>query len=110
MLKLQNFSKDDNLEQKKDTASTNNIEDILDEGKDSTQVAQKSLFTYLLPIQPRQGESATSLVAQAMLKDTAMVNKLLAMKEVVDLRPKLNLSMLNSYGITNLLLLLMVKL
>ena len=85
--KVAELLKDDSLEQKKDSVSTNNIEDILDEGKDSTQVAQKSLFSYLIPVQPRQGDTGTSLVAQAMLKDTAMVNKLLAMKEVVNLRP-----------------------
>ncbi|MFY0629934.1 MAG: protein translocase subunit SecDF [Flavobacteriaceae bacterium] len=85
--KVAELLKDDSLEQEKDSVSTDNIEDILDESKDSTQVAQKSLFTYLIPTQPRQGENPSSLVGRAMLKDTAMVNKLLAMKEVVNLRP-----------------------
>jgi len=70
------------------TTDTDNIDDLLDEKKDSTSVTQKSLFTYLSPNVAQNAQQANSTIAYAKVVDTAMVNKLLAMKSVRALLPK----------------------
>ena len=61
------------------------IDDLLGETTDSTKVEnQKTLFTYLLP----NFQQLSSTIAYAKLKDTAMVNSLLANKEIKSLLPK----------------------
>ena len=73
-------------ETKKDDSS--DIDDLLGESADSTSVAQqKNLFTYLFPNVAQNQNQVTSLVAQAKVADTAMVNSLLANREVKALLP-----------------------
>jgi len=85
--KVAEMLKDDTLEQKKDTTKTNNIDDILDEKKDSTVTEQKRLFTYFSPNFAQSELQKSSVIGQAQVKDTAMVNKLLLDNGVVALRP-----------------------
>ncbi|CAA0143175.1 Preprotein translocase SecD and SecF subunits [Tenacibaculum maritimum] len=73
----------------KDSTKTDSIDDLLGASADSTKVnQQKSLFTYLYPNVAQNQNQASSLVAQAKVSDTAMVNKLLKMKEIRSLLPK----------------------
>ncbi|TVZ56883.1 protein translocase subunit secF /protein translocase subunit secD [Lutibacter sp. Hel_I_33_5] len=65
----------------KDSTETDSIDDLLGKDTDSTQVEQKSLFTYLNP-NFTQNQQASSTVAYARLVDTAQVNSLLANKDV----------------------------
>jgi len=71
-----------------ETASTD-INDLLGESTDSTKVAplEKNLFTYMSPNIAQSEAQRSSLVAQAKVVDTAMVNSLLASKEVRALLP-----------------------
>ncbi|MFD2566391.1 protein translocase subunit SecDF [Pseudotenacibaculum haliotis] len=85
--KVAEMLKDDKVEQQKDSTKTNNIDDILGKDQDSTSVQQKSLFTYLLPNFAQDERQKSSLVAQARVIDTAMVNKLLKEREVIAARP-----------------------
>jgi len=79
--------KDDSLEKKKDSIKTNDIQSILNEATDSTEVTQKSLFTYL-SINPAQSEQQlSSTIGFAKVSDTAMVNKLLLDRKLVNARP-----------------------
>ncbi len=83
---------------KEDTSATeektedqkNSIDDLLGESSDSTDVAasqSKNLFTYLYPNVAQSQQQVSSLVAQAKVQDTAMVNRLLDKKEVRALLP-----------------------
>ncbi|MGB1283429.1 MAG: protein translocase subunit SecDF [Polaribacter sp.] len=85
--KVAELLKDDTeIEQEKDSTKTDDIDDLLGESADSTKVA-KNLFTYLSPEVAQNQQQMSSLVAQARVLDTAMVNTLLAKKEVRDLLP-----------------------
>ncbi|MBL4605788.1 MAG: protein translocase subunit SecDF [Flavobacteriaceae bacterium] len=85
--KVAELLKDTSIEKKKDSTKTNNIEDILDEEIDSTSIQQKTLFTYLFPHFAQNEQQTSSLIGEARVADTAMVNKLLLDKEVIALRP-----------------------
>ncbi len=65
------------------------INDLLGESTDSTEVAplEKNLFTYMYPNVAQSEGQRSSLVAQAKVVDTAMVNSLLSSKEVRALLP-----------------------
>ena len=63
------------------------IQSILDEAIDSTEVNQKDLFTYLSVNQARSERQLSSMVAMAKVSDTAMVNKLLLDRKVLNVRP-----------------------
>jgi len=74
--------------QEKDSTKTNELDDLLGEAKDSTEIAnQKNLFTYLFPNIAQNQNQASSLVAQAKVADTAKVNSLLKNKEIQALLP-----------------------
>ena len=79
--------KEDVAEQVIDSTKTDDLDDLLSDAADSTQVAQKNLFTYLYPNVAQSQQQMSSLVAQARVLDTAMVNKLLKNKEVKALLP-----------------------
>jgi SecD/SecF fusion protein len=59
------------------------IDDLLGESIDSTQVDQKMLFSYLSPMQSQ----LSSTIGYAKVLDTATVNSLLNRKEIRDLLP-----------------------
>ncbi len=70
-----------------DSIKKDDIDNLLGK-KDSTTVNnQKTLFTYLFPNVAQNQQQVSSLVAQAKVSDTAMVNKLLNRKEVRALLP-----------------------
>jgi SecD/SecF fusion protein len=80
--KVAELLKDDSvLEQEKDTAKKDDIDDLLGEELDSTKV-QKNLFTYVRPNIAQSQQQLSSLVAYAKVSDTAMVNELLRKKEI----------------------------
>ena len=87
--KVAELLKDDtDTTQTKDTTATDNIDDLLGTSKDSTIVAQqKNLFTYLFPNVAQGQQQVSSLVAQAKVSDTAMVNSLLRNKDIRSLLP-----------------------
>ncbi|MGJ8744870.1 protein translocase subunit SecDF [Polaribacter sp.] len=86
--KVAEILKDDTVVQKvKDSTKTDDIDDLLGEESDSTNVAQKNLFTYLFPNVAQSQQQMSSLVAQARVLDTAKVNQLLKNKEVRALLP-----------------------
>ena len=75
-------------EVEKDSTKTDDIDDLLDNKSDSTKVNnQKSLFTYLVPNFAQSQQQVNSVVASAKVSDTAMVNSLLANKDVRALLP-----------------------
>ncbi len=87
--KVAELLKDTSVTEKvKDSTKTDDIDDLLGEQKDSTDVAQKNLFTFLYPIIAQSQQQMSSLVAQARVLDTATVNSLLNRKEVKALLPK----------------------
>ena len=75
-------------EKEEDTVKKDDIDDLLGETKDSTNVNQKNLFTYLFPNVAQSQQQMSSLVAQARVIDTATVNNLLKRKELQALLPK----------------------
>ena len=75
-------------EKEEDTVIKDDIDDLLGETKDSTNVNQKNLFTYLYPNVAQSQQQMSSLVAQARVIDTATVNNLLKRKELQALLPK----------------------
>jgi SecD/SecF fusion protein len=76
--------KDDSaLEKAIDTTKKDDIDDILGESKDSTNVDQKMLLTYLSPVQ----RQLSSTIGYAKVSDTATVNSLLRSKEITNLLP-----------------------
>ncbi|MDY0780675.1 protein translocase subunit SecDF [Tenacibaculum sp. IB213877] len=83
------LKEDSAVTQTKDSTKTESIDDLLGESADSTKVdTQKSLFTYLYPNVAQSPQQVSSLVAQAKVADTAMVNSLLANKEIRSLLPE----------------------
>ncbi|MDB4024950.1 protein translocase subunit SecDF [Flavobacteriaceae bacterium] len=78
--------KDDSLDKKEDASEATDIQSILNEATDSTEVQQKTLFTYLSVNVAQSEQQRSSLVAQAKVSDTAMVNKLLSDRKVLSLR------------------------
>ncbi|PWG06606.1 protein translocase subunit SecDF [Polaribacter aquimarinus] len=87
--KVAEILKDDTvLEKEKDSTKKDDIDDLLGEEKDSTNINQKNLFTYLYPNVAQSQQQMSSLVAQAKVLDTATVNNLLNRKEVRALLPK----------------------
>ena len=78
--------KDDSLDKKEDASEASDIQSILNEATDSTEVQQKTLFTYLSVNVAQSEQQLSSLVAQAKVSDTAMVNKLLSDRKVLSLR------------------------
>ena len=80
--------KDTTVSEKEDTVKKDDIDDLLGETKDSTNVNQKNLFTYLFPNVAQSQQQMSSLVAQARVIDTATVNNLLKRKELQALLPK----------------------
>ncbi|MDC3284902.1 protein translocase subunit SecDF [Flavobacteriaceae bacterium] len=78
--------KDDKAEEVEKTDDANDIQSILNEVQDSTEVQEKSLFTYLTVNFAQSEAQMSSLVAQAKVGDTAMVNKLLSDRKVISLR------------------------
>ncbi|RKF04649.1 SecD/SecF fusion protein [Tenacibaculum lutimaris] len=88
--KVAELLKDDSAtEEVKDTTKTaDNIDDLLGESADSTNVeTQKNLFTYLYPNVARSPQEVSPLVAQSRVQDTAKVNNFLHNKEVRALLP-----------------------
>lgn len=79
--------KDDSLEKKNDSAEANDIQSILDEAIDSTEIKQKNLLTYLSINEARSEQQISSVIALAKVGDTAMVNKLLLDRKVLNIRP-----------------------
>ena len=76
--------KDTSITEKvKDSVKKDDIDDLLGESIDSTQVNQKMLFTYLSPMQAQ----LSSTIGYAKVLDTATVNNLLKRKEIKDLLP-----------------------
>jgi SecD/SecF fusion protein len=67
----------------KETVEKDDIDDLLGESIDSTQVDQKMLFSYLSPMQAQ----LSSTIGYAKVLDTATVNSLLKRKEIRDLLP-----------------------
>tara|TARA_B110000046_G_scaffold185295_1_gene226423 strand:- start:2644 stop:5616 length:2973 start_codon:yes stop_codon:yes gene_type:complete len=85
--KVAELLKDDAvLDTEKDALKKDDIDALLGENSDSTQV-QKNLFTYLFPNVAQSQQQLSSLVAQAKVLDTATVNNLLAKKEIRALLP-----------------------
>ena len=82
-----NILKDNSSEKKKDSTEANDIQSILDEAVDSTEIKQKNLFTYLSVNEARSEQQLSSMVALAKVGDTAMVNKLLLDRNVLNIRP-----------------------
>ena len=78
--------KEDITEETEESEDANDIQSILNEVKDSTEVQQKTLFTYLTVNFAQSEQQISSLVAQAKVGDTAMVNKLLSDRKVIGLR------------------------
>ena len=78
--------KEDISEETEESEDANDIQSILNEVKDSTEVQQKTLFTYLTVNVAQSEQQLSSLVAQAKVGDTAMVNKLLSDRKVIGLR------------------------
>ena len=78
--------KEDITEETEKSEDANDIQSILNEVKDSTEVQQKTLFTYLTVNFAQSEQQISSLVAQAKVGDTAMVNKLLSDRKVIGLR------------------------
>ena len=78
--------KEDITEETEETDDVNDIQSILNEVKDSTEVQQKTLFTYLTVNVAQSEQQQSSLVAQAKVSDTAMVNKLLSDRKVISIR------------------------
>jgi len=70
-----------------DSTQKDDIDDLLGESIDSTTVDQKNLFTYLYPNVAQSQQQMSSLVGQARVLDTAMVNDLLNRKDVRALLP-----------------------
>jgi SecD/SecF fusion protein len=86
--KVAELLKDDTaVIQEKDTIKEDDIDALLGEENDSTQV-QKNLFTYLFPNVAQSQQQLSSLVGQARVLDTATVNDLLRNKEVRALLPR----------------------
>ncbi|WP_299006281.1 protein translocase subunit SecDF [uncultured Tenacibaculum sp.] len=88
--KVAELLKDDSATKEvKDTTKTaDNIDDLLGESADSTNVeTQKNLFTYLYPNVAQSPQQVSPLVAQARVQDTAKVNSFLHNKEVRALLP-----------------------
>jgi SecD/SecF fusion protein len=67
----------------KEAVEKDDIDDLLGESIDSTQVDQKMLFSYLIPMQSQ----LSSTIGYAKVLDTATVNNLLRSKEIRDLLP-----------------------
>lgn len=84
--KVTELLKEKTTDQDKDSTKTSNIEEeLLGVSDDSSETAStKSLFTYLSP-NFAQGPQASSLIGQAKVSDTAMVNSLLGKKEIKSL-------------------------
>ena len=78
--------KEDKVDEAEEVEEANDIQSILNEVKDSTEVQEKSLFTYLTVNFAQSEQQISSLVAQAKVGDTAMVNKLLSDRKVISLR------------------------
>ena len=78
--------KEDITEETEEADDVNDIQSILNEVKDSTEVQQKTLFTYLTVNVAQSEQQQSSLVAQAKVSDTAMVNKLLSDRKVISIR------------------------
>jgi SecD/SecF fusion protein len=85
--KVAELLKDDAvLDVEKDSLKKDDIDALLGETTDSTQV-QKNLFTYLFPNVAQSQQQLSSVVARARVLDTATVNNLLAKKEIRALLP-----------------------
>ena len=78
--------KEDTTDETKESEDANDIQSILNEVKDSTEVQQKTLFTYLTVNFAQSEQQQSSLVAQAKVSDTAMVNRLLSDRKVIGVR------------------------
>lgn len=78
--------KEDTTDETEESEDANDIQSILNEVKDSTEVQQKTLFTYLTVNFAQSEQQQSSLVAQAKVSDTAMVNRLLSDRKVIGVR------------------------
>ncbi|OAD43115.1 protein translocase subunit SecDF [Polaribacter atrinae] len=86
--KIAEILKDDTAAEKViDSTKKDDIDDLLGESIDSTDVSQKNLFTYFFPNIAQSQQQMSSLVGQARVLDTAMVNSLLNRKDVKALLP-----------------------
>ena len=83
--KITEILKVDDNSQEKDTTKTKSIDDLLGDDTDSTNVVQKSFFTYLRPNVAQSQNQVSSVIAEARVQDTAEVNRLLNLREVRDL-------------------------
>ncbi len=86
--KITEILKVDDNSVEKDTTKTKSIDDLLGDDTDSTNVAQKSFFTYLRPNVAQSQNQLSSVIAEARVQDTAEVNRLLNLREVRDLLPQ----------------------
>ncbi len=79
--------KDDSPETEEDATDTDDIQSILDEAIDSTDVKQKNLFSYLSVNLAQSEQELSSTIAYAKVSDTATINDLLLDRKVLNLRP-----------------------
>ncbi len=84
--KVAEMLKDDTT-QEKDSVQQDDIDSLLDDDTDSTAV-RKSLFTYLRLNFAQSEQQKSSVIGQAKVTDTAMVNKLLNDRELLSMRPQ----------------------
>ena len=78
--------KEEDAQETEEAEEAKDIQSILNEVQDSTKVEDKTLFTYLTVNFAQSEQQISSLVAQAKVGDTAMVNKLLSNRKVINLR------------------------
>ena len=78
--------KEEDAQETEEAEEAKDIQSILNEVQDSTKVEDKTLFTYLTVNFAQSEQQISSLVAQAKVGDTAMVNKLLSDRKVINLR------------------------
>ena len=78
--------KEEDAQETEESEEAKDIQSILNEVQDSTKVEDKTLFTYLTVNFAQSEQQISSLVAQAKVGDTAMVNKLLSDRKVINLR------------------------
>ena len=78
--------KEEDAQETEEAEEAKDIQSILNEVQDSTKVEDKTLFTYLTVNFAQSEQQISSLVAQAKVVDTAMVNKLLSDRKVINLR------------------------
>lgn len=85
--KIAEILKAENTNVSSDSIKKDDIDNLLKENDSATNANEKSLFTYLLPNIAQDQRQISSLVANANVKDTATINRLLNRKDVKALLP-----------------------